>query len=167
MVGVPETGIPQRIVAFRAYWESLAAGAVPERRLLDPAAIVPILPYLLLIEFEDDPFRVHYRLTGTKVDEMTGMNITGRYLDEFTQGSYQDPVLFIRDCYEKCWSTGEVVIVTYLWPEDDRNLTRSVWMGLFPFKIDGAIRQCISVEDYGPLGPKPEPIDWSRALTKE
>jgi hypothetical protein len=163
----PGGEVPERIAAFRTYWEGLAGGAVPERRLLDPAAIASLLPYLLLIEFEDDPFRVRYRLTGTKVDEMTGMNITGRYLDEFIQGRYREPVRFIQRCYEKCHTTGEVVIAAYLWPEDDRNFIRSVWMGLFPLTVDGVIRQCVSIEDYGPLGPQPEPIDWSRALPKE
>jgi hypothetical protein len=156
--------IPERIAAFRAYWQGLAGGAAPERRLLDPAAVVALLPYLLLIEFEDEPFRVRYRLTGTKVDEMTGMNITGRYLDEFAQGQYREPVLFIQRCYERCRTKGEMVIESYLWPDEDRNLFRSVWMGLFPLRIDGAVRQCVSIEDYGPLGPKPDPMDWSRAL---
>jgi hypothetical protein len=161
-----ETEMPGKIGAFFAYWMSLAGGAAPERRLLDPAAIVPILPFLLLVEFEDAPFRVRYRLTGTKVDEMTGMNITGRYLDEFIQGRYRDPVIFIQNCYEKCRTTGEAVIEDYLWP-DDVNLLRSVSMGLFPLKVGGEIRQCVSIEDYASLGPQPEPVNWSRALHKD
>lgn len=161
-----EPEVPGKIAAFSAYWKSLADGAAPDRRLLDPAAILPILPYLLLVEFEDAPFRVRYRLTGTKVDEMTGMNITGRYLDEFIQGRYREAVIFIQNCYEKCRNTGEVVNGNYLWPDDD-DLLRSVSMGLFPLKVDGEIRQCISIEDYASLGPQPEPINWSRALNKD
>lgn len=132
-------------------------------RLLDPAAIPSLLPFVLLIEFERQPFRVRYRLTGTRVDEMTGMNITGRYLDEFARGVYRAPVERIQHCYQVCHDTGAPVIEPYDWPID-QTLSRVIWMGLFPLRIDGEIRQCISIEDYGPIGPQEDPIDWSPAL---
>jgi hypothetical protein len=37
-------------------------------------------------------------------------------------------------------------------------------MGLFPLKVGADVRQCLSIEDYGPLGPQIEPIDWAVAL---
>jgi hypothetical protein len=159
---VPQA-IPERVRTLAAYWHSLAGGAAPERRLFDPAAVLALLPYLLIVELVDRPFRVRYRLTGTKVDEMTGMNITGRYLDEFATDEYRDVVLAIQRCYARCRETGKAIIETYHWP-NDRDLSRLVWMGIFPLKVDGQIRQCVSIEDYGPLGPQPDPIDWAAAL---
>jgi hypothetical protein len=156
-------GKPEKVRQLAEYWLSLGGGAAPERSLLDPGALIPLLPYVLLIEFEETPFRVRYRLTGTKVDEMTGMNITGRYLDEFATGEFRAVVEGIQRCYVKCRETGQAVIEPYHWP-NDRDLARLVWMGLFPLKVDGEIRQCISIEDYGPLGPQPDPIDWGIAL---
>jgi hypothetical protein len=159
---VPQ-GTPQRVRQMADYWLSLAGGTAPERNVFDPGAITSLLPYILLIQLEDQPFRVRYRLTGTKVDEMTGMNITGRYLDEFATGEYRSVVEAIQRCYRHCRETGQPVIEAYHWPAD-RDLARLIWMGLFPLKVDGTIRQCVSIEDYGPLGPQPDPIDWGVAL---
>jgi hypothetical protein len=157
------TEIPAKIAQLADYWRSLGDGAAPERHLLDPAAITPLLPYVLLIDFEDEPFRVRYRLTGTKVDEMTGINITGRYLDEFAQEPYRAAIEGIERCYRTCRSTGQAIVETYLWPNEG-GLWRQVWMGLFPLKINGEIRQCISIEDYGALGPHPDLVNWREAL---
>lgn len=154
---------PERIRQLAEYWLSLGAGTAPERSLLDPAAILPLLPYVLVVQFEDKPFRVRYRLTGTKVDEMTGLNITGRHLDEFATGEFRTVVEGIQRCYAHCRETGKAVIEAYHWP-NDHDLVRLIWMGLFPLKVDGEIRQCIAIEDYGPLGPQPDPIDWAVAL---
>lgn len=159
---IPEDA-PPRVRQLAEYWLSVGGGAAPERSLLDPGAIKALLPYVLVVELEDQPFRVRYRLTGTKVDEMTGINITGRHLDEFATGEFRNVVEHIQRCYAVCHETGRAVIETYHWP-NDHDLTRLVWMGLFPLKVGSAIRQCISIEDYGPLGPQPEPIDWGVAL---
>ena len=106
---------------------------------------------------------VRYRLTGTKVDEMTGLNITGRYLDEFAHGIYRTVIEQIQDCYASCQATGHALIETYQWP-NDQNLSRLVWMGLFPLRLHGEIRQCLAIEDYGRLEPQAEPYDWRPAL---
>jgi hypothetical protein len=155
--------VPDRIAQLAEYWRSLAGGAAPERHLVDPAAIKPLLPYILLIEFEDAPFRVRYRLTGTKVDEMTGINITGRYLDEFATGEFRTAIEGIQRSYSSCRDSGNAVIATYLWPNEG-GLQRTVWMGLFPLRVNGAIRQCLSIEDYGELGAQPDVVDWTVAL---
>ena len=55
------------------------------------------------------------------------------------------------------------MIEAYHWPAD-HDLARLIWMGLFPLRVDGAVRQCIAIEDYGPLGPHPDPVDWGVAL---
>jgi len=51
---------------LREYWESLNNGMPPERNLIDPESITELLPYMLLVDFESEPFRVRYRLTGNK-----------------------------------------------------------------------------------------------------
>ena len=157
----PDT--PDRVRQLAEYWLSLGYGAAPDRNLVEPGAILALLPYILLVEFEDEPFRVRYRLTGTKVDEMTGINITGRYLDEFATGEFRDVVQGIQRSYATCRANGRATIETYHWP-NDQDLVRLVWMGLFPLKVNGEIRQCLAIEDYGELGPMPQPIDWSPAL---
>ena len=160
------TEYPQKIDRLRKYWENLAAGQTPERHQVDPAAITDLLPYLLLVEFETNPFRVRYRLTGTIVDQMTGMNISGRYLDEFAVGIYAESVNQLQQDYTVCQATGGSVINTYHWPAGEGYFLH-VSYGLFPLTVDGQVRQCLSIEDYGELTYDSKIIDWSVPLKEK
>src|ERR1700761_8501869 len=71
------------IEALHRYWSSRAGGAAPQRQDIDPADIKPLLPFLYIVRYERDPFRVRYILTGTEVDRWNGFNLTGRCIDEF------------------------------------------------------------------------------------
>lgn len=139
---------PRNICQLRDYWTSLAAGAVPERRLFDPAQVKSLLPYLMICEFESAPFRVRFRLSGTRVDEMTGMNLTGRYLDEFATGAYAASIREMLGYYEDASKTGRSRVWTYPWSGDNPG-SRVIWVALFPFKVNGIISQCVTIEDYG------------------
>ena len=72
---------PKNITQLSDYWHSLAGGATPERAQFRVEDVQPLLPYLMLCDFEFNPFRLRYRLSGTKVDQMTSMNLAGRYLE--------------------------------------------------------------------------------------
>ncbi|WP_193367876.1 PAS domain-containing protein [Pelagibius marinus] len=55
------------------YWHSKCGpGAIPKRNDIDPGEIFPILPNILIVDFEQDPFRVKVRLVGTRIVEVTG-----------------------------------------------------------------------------------------------
>jgi len=155
--------LPENIRLVHDYWHELGAGEAPERALVDIAKLKPVLGYLLLIEFKDDPFRVRYRLTGTIVDRMTGMNITGRYLDEFATGRFAEPIQYIASSYRYVYDTGKHFIGHYDWPVDVGVVKRSQ-MGLFPLRLNGSIRQCLSIEHYGQFETERKPIDWRPAL---
>ncbi|HVJ42312.1 MAG TPA: hypothetical protein VM639_12485 [Dongiaceae bacterium] len=131
---------------------SPAAPAVlppPPRHLLDPAAIVDLLPHVLLAEFETAPFRVRYRLTGTRIDEASGLNLTGTYLDEIDGGASLAIFGPMIENYRHCWQTGEAVIDFYEWTtQNGRKMV--ICYGLFPLTIDGEIRQAIAIEEYDP-----------------
>jgi len=118
----------------------------PPRHLLDPAAIVSILPHVLLAEFETDPFRVRYRLTGTRIDDATGANLTGKYLDVLAVGA--DAAIFkpMIENYRHIWQSGEAVIDYYQWTTENGRAMQ-VCYGIFPLTIDGEIRQAIAVEE--------------------
>lgn len=65
------------------YWHELAAaaGGVPPRAAFDPAAVVKLLPRLIVVEhLGDQEFR--YRLLGTEVDRFTKSRYTGRRTSE-------------------------------------------------------------------------------------
>lgn len=141
---------PKQVRRLYEYWNSLAAGSVPERKEFDPAQVKSLLPYLMVCQFEFAPFRVRFRLSGTMVDEMTGMNLTGRYLDEFATGAYAGSIAEMLAYYEESSRTGRPRIWTYPWSGDNPG-SKVIWAGLFPLKVDGRIAQCVSIEDYGEL----------------
>jgi hypothetical protein len=162
---------PGNIALLSEYWHGLAAGATPERTQFHIEDVQPLLPYLILCDFEFDPFRLRYRLSGTKVDEMTSMNLAGRYLDEFLGGAYDNVVRDMLGYYEEISRTGRPHVFYYPFAGDNPK-RKVIWAGLFPLKVDGVIAQCVSIEDYGDynesedgiLGPlKPGTRrDWSR-----
>ncbi len=65
------------------YWNSLrGAGIIPRKADLWPGDMKQLLPNVMLADIERKPFRVRFRLVGTKVVDATGFDFTGRYLDE-------------------------------------------------------------------------------------
>jgi hypothetical protein len=144
------TDVPGNIITLRTYWANLANGEAPDRSAFNIASVKSLLPYLMICDFEFFPFRVRYRLSGTAVDEMTGANLTGRYLDEFLIGNYGDAVRQLMTHYEDASQTGEPHIFTYACVGENPG-SIGVWVGLFPLKRSGKIDQCVSIEDYGQL----------------
>jgi hypothetical protein len=72
----------ERIRQLVAYWHACRGDRpMPLRRDIEPADIKHLLPNLLLVEIED-PFRVRYRLVGTRVVEFNRIDFTGSYLDD-------------------------------------------------------------------------------------
>jgi hypothetical protein len=158
-----QTDMRPNIRQLYAYWQSLAGGATPERQLVDPAALKPLLPYLMLVEFTEPPFRVRYRLTGTKVDELTGLNLTGRYLDEFRYGEGAPAIQHLEDGYRECARTGVPFQGLYDW-KSSAGYVKQIGFGLFPLKVGGTICQAVSVEDYTGITPDAPLITWSAPL---
>jgi hypothetical protein len=140
--------VPKNIATLSDYWHGLAGGQAPERAQFRIEDVLPLLPYLMLCDFEFHPFRLRYRLSGTKVDEMTGMNLAGRYLDEFAEGAFAEQVKEMLGYYEEASRTGRPRVWSYVWAGTNPNL-KVIWAGMFPLKVDGKITQCISIEDYG------------------
>lgn len=172
---IPKPATP-KVARLHRYWLSLAREAAPveaiglgdqcaaplsppppPRHLLDPAAIVDILPYLLLSEFETAPFRVRYRLTGTRIDEASGGNLTGTYLDEIDGGASAAVFGPMMENYRRIWQTGEPVIDFYEWTtQNGRKMV--ICYGLFPLTVDGDIRQAIAIEEYDPSQTLDPPV---------
>jgi hypothetical protein len=57
-------------------------GALPARRHFDPLEMPRLLPHITLFNVERAPPRFLVSLVGTAVVEGTGMDNTGRYLDD-------------------------------------------------------------------------------------
>jgi hypothetical protein len=148
-----------KIGQLYAYWLGLAQGGVPERDAFDPGAIRPLLPNLMIVEIEDEPFRILFRLSGTKVDEVTGMNITGHYLDELMLDQGAAQLAQLHALYAACQSQARHFIGAMDWPNQSGAMTR-VNLGVFPLKVDGAIRQLLVIEEYDEIAADNAPLQW-------
>lgn len=135
------------IEALHRYWNSRAGGLAPQRSDIDPADIKPLLPFLYIIRYERDPFRVRYILTGTEVDRWNGFNMTGRYVDEFLATDIHGANRILLDAYTEAFNTAAPAFCTYTWPTRG-GYTLEVQVGLFPLRVGEEIQQCLAIEDY-------------------
>jgi hypothetical protein len=70
-------------------WRSMrGASDVPDRSAVDPTDLKRMLPNILISEVHHEPFRIKYRLVGTKVVEVTGFDIGGRFLHELERSAF-------------------------------------------------------------------------------
>lgn len=73
-----------RAVRLYRYWRSIRPPGVglPGRRDFDPVAVPDLLPGICLLDVQQKPFRLRYRLVGTGIVEATGREVTGQWLEE-------------------------------------------------------------------------------------
>ena len=134
------------------YWRGKRADrAMPARADIDPAEIKHLLPNLLIVDLEAEPFRVRFRLLGTKVVAESGNDFTGSYLDELIPADRED---HWERCYRMVWTEkrplfGDTTVPAF----GDGSFTYE--FGIFPLSADGArVTQCVSIEDYGKLNDR-------------
>jgi hypothetical protein len=128
------------------WWiSSKEAGGIPDRRSFDPAGHKALMPNLVIVEIEPDPFRVRYRLVGTRVAQFTGFDFTGRYLDELIAlGSTSE----WQHQYAAACASRKPVFGSITEPTTSGG-TFTFEFGLFPVSAGGSdVRQFIAVEDY-------------------
>lgn len=135
------------IQEFHRHWLLLCdGGRLPRRADIDPVNFKRILPNVILAEIEPQPFRVRYRLCGTRVAEFCG-NLTGRYLDEF-----ENPDLWATSTYTRQYQVvvGERrPVFSYDWMEGAAGGRNYFQTGIWPLASDGANPDmCVAVEDY-------------------
>lgn len=127
------------------WWLSRCADDIPDRADFDPAEMTLLLPNLFIADVEHQPFRIRFRLVGTRAVEATGMDITGCYLDELLPPNPDEPWLeyYRRACEERVPVFGSCEAPT-------RSGGRfSYEFGLFPLRRGGReVAQFVSIEDY-------------------
>ena len=70
------------------YWDSKRRGRrMPARRDIEPAEILVLLPYVVLVDVERDPVDFRYRLVGTGVAARIGRDRTGERFSALLQQS--------------------------------------------------------------------------------
>lgn len=133
-----------RIPRLVDYWrERCGARPMPLQSEIDPAAIKDLLPNIVLTGIEA-PFRVRYRLVGTRVVEFNKLDFTGAYLDEMRWD--------VTERYSRAYAQVAKTCLPYYgldsWP-----LARSMHgrseIVMLPMSTDGSrVDRCLSMEDF-------------------
>jgi hypothetical protein len=88
-----------RLRQLYEYWRGRCGGAVmPARSAVDPLDFRFILGYVTLVEVEPVPRRYRFRLDGSILAMLSGMDYTGKYLDELGLPDYID---FVAASYDR------------------------------------------------------------------
>ena len=140
--------MPRNFDQFHDYWSSLASGEAPESSSFDPVPVLDLLPHLIFVDLLDNPFRVRFRHSGTKFEDIACVDITGRHLDEFSGPLTKSAVDTMTEHYYGCRHSGRPSFGTFFWPDENGRMV-NVSFAIFPFKVNGLVRQCIALEDYG------------------
>lgn len=76
-----------RLRALLDYWLRIhPPTGLPGRQHLDPTDIPHLLPGIWMLDVHRDPFRLRFRLIGTKHTAIHGRDNTGCWLDEVSPG---------------------------------------------------------------------------------
>lgn len=106
MAELPELEIDDsRLRRLFAYWQNRRAGRMfPGKSDFDPIDFSYVLGYVTLVDVEYTPRRYLFRLDGSILVELSGMNYTGRYLDELAMEEY---TAFIKETYDRVVDGGQ------------------------------------------------------------
>jgi hypothetical protein len=142
----PSKSKSRLVQSLHTWWESRRLGAdVPDRSALQPEDMVPLLPCIFIADAEHNPFRVRYRLVGTRAAEVTGYDLTGRYLDELLSAEPDQPWM---DHYRAVHASRRPLLGATTVPTSSGQLF-TYEFGIFPLRKGGeSIDQFIAIEDY-------------------
>jgi hypothetical protein len=141
-----ERSASRMVRSLHAWWLGARGPlGLPNRRDFDPAAFKFMMPHLIIAELERDPFRIRYRLVGTRVAAFTGFNFTGRYLDELISLGSTDRW---QQHYVRAHDERTPVFGSETEPTTSGG-SFTFEFGIFPLTLAGErVDQFLSVEDY-------------------
>ncbi|MEZ5832560.1 MAG: PAS domain-containing protein [Dongiaceae bacterium] len=89
-----------KLVRVHDYWQQARAGKpMPARNDIDPLDLRYCLGWVCLVDVvrEPDRHRFRFRLDGSHIAHLTGMDLTGRHADELEDPPYRDLVTAVYD----------------------------------------------------------------------
>ena len=147
---------------FFDFWLEKAAGRpMPDRSDISPADIPRHLPFVSLIEIEENPLNFRYRLAGTQLREIYEKEVTHTYLSGLSKNQNRD--YWISAC-ERIAHTGRPAQGILRGPDQPRDHLVQFWLRL-PLAIDGVgpklilgLDKCIPVSDVNDTADQVENI---------
>ncbi len=97
-------GFP-RLQQLYDYWYRVRGTRdVPLRSDIDPLDMRGVLGHVVLLDVKRDPIRFRFRLVGTELARVRGVDLTGRYIDEANVFSAHDALIrfYTRTVTEPC-----------------------------------------------------------------
>lgn len=74
------------------YWQHIhPPTGLPGRQHVDPLDFPDLLPGIWLLDVQRQPFRLRYRLAGTRIVDAIGREVTGLWIDEAHPHHISDP----------------------------------------------------------------------------
>jgi hypothetical protein len=142
----PELIKSKSIRALYDWWSANAGPAgIPDRNDFDLIEHRLLMPNVLISDVEAEPFRIRYRLVGTRIVHNLGVDFTGRYLDEFLGPNFTVPWM---EYYRQAYAARRPLMGELTEPTKSGN-TFTYEFGLFPIARGGdAVAQFIALEDY-------------------
>jgi hypothetical protein len=140
------------ILEMLAYWQSKISGArLPRPSDIDPTEIPKLIASVVICDLEEQPFRVRYRLAGTRQVYIVGQELTGRYVDELDWE--EGP--FVHRIFQRARDTAAPVFGYYHWRFRERTPGASEF-GLFPLSEDGrVVSRVLGIDAFFPLVRSP------------
>jgi hypothetical protein len=135
-----------------AYWERKRAGRpLPRPNDIDPTEIPKLIASIVICDLESDPFRVRYRLAGTRQVHVLGNELTGRYVDELNWP--EGP--FVHRIFAAARDTRAPVFGFYYWGFREGTPGASEF-GLFPLSEDGgSVVRVLGIDEFFPQTGSP------------
>src|SRR5471030_1504229 len=102
-----------RLAKLLEYWRALPrAGDLPAAQAIDPAALVFILGWLMIMDPIEDGADFSYRLYGTNIAEVMGRDLTGCKLSE----SFPEVAAFTANVYRNAMRDRRPVLTRHTPP---------------------------------------------------
>jgi hypothetical protein len=142
----PERTKSMLVRTLHDWWSAHAGPAgIPDRSAFDLIEHRLLMPNVMISEVEPEPFRIRYRLVGTRVVANLGVDFTGRYLDDLIGPDFQVPWM---DYYRQAYAERRPLLGVLTEPTRTGQ-TFTYEFGLFPVALGGtAVKQFIALEDY-------------------
>jgi len=140
-----------RLQRLLAYWRQRAAAAgMPSRADIDPLDFRYILGYVTLVDVEAAPRRYRFRLDGSILAMLSGMDYTGKYLDQLGMPDYID---FITAGYDRVVASRQPYAYRKEGAFDTKTFDEETL--ILPLGRDGAVEHLMVAVIPGDLAPEP------------
>ena len=140
-----------RLKRLHDYWRGRCGeAAMPAQLAVDPLDFRYILGYVTLVEVELQPRRYRFRLDGSILAMLSGMDYTGKYLDELGMPDYID---FVAASYDRVVDQARPYAYRKQGAFDTKTFDEETL--ILPLGGNGAVERLMVAVIPGDLAPEP------------